>query len=586
MLARGDADHRSPRCARRAGRGISTAASTGPRRTRRSARRKRRSPSRCRISRRSGPCSTTPQDRAALDALHAWTGREHAARLPALRAAPRGRLRPRMPRRPPPRQHRRDRRRGHDLRLHRVQRRAALDRRDERDRVHRDGSRRPRASRISRTASRTPTSSSPATTTGSRSSAFYLVYRALVRAKVACLRAGQLPAGEAKAALVAEYRGYVALAQRYAQAADAGDRHHARSFRLRQDDADAGAARIDRRDPDPHRRRAQAPPRACAPQARSGSAIDAGLYTPRRDRADVPPGAVARRRRRRGRAHRDRRRHVPQALAARPLPCPRSGARDFRSRSSPSRHAEAALRARIAARAARADRRLRSGPRGARAPAAHAGAARRRRARVHDRRRCRGAARSRARSGRVARGLRLAGRSADACRHDAFRRLQRRCRRTLRAAAAAARRAARRGPRHRRQARHRAAAARARRRRRLGHGARHFARRQSRGALPRCSSAAWRSSTSITTIAGDIPAHPRFEAHIDCAPDVCTGILVDRHLGGAQRVWAVVAAFGDNLVAPARRWRRRWDSTRSGRPCCASSARTSPTTRMATRRPT
>jgi hypothetical protein len=46
---------------------------------------------------------------------------------------------------------------------------------------------------------------------------FYLVYRALVRAKVACLRAAQLPAGEAKAALVAEYRGYVALAQRYAQ---------------------------------------------------------------------------------------------------------------------------------------------------------------------------------------------------------------------------------------------------------------------------------------------------------------------------------------------------------------------------------
>ena len=52
--------------------------------------------------------------------------------------------------------------------------------------------------------------------------------------------------------------------------------------------------------------------------------------------------------------------------------------------------------------------------------------------------------------------------------------------------------------------------------------------------------------------AGAIPAHPHFEAHIDCAPDVCTGMLVDRHLGGAQRVWAVVAAFGDNLAAPAR----------------------------------
>lgn len=47
--------------------------------------------------------------------------------------------------------------------------------------------------------------------------------------------------------------------------------------------------------------------------------------------------------------------------------------------------------------------------------------------------------------------------------------------------------------------------------------------------------------------AGDIPADPGFRALIDPAPDVCTGILVDRHLGGRQRVWAVVAAFGDNL---------------------------------------
>jgi hypothetical protein len=51
--------------------------------------------------------------------------------------------------------------------------------------------------------------------------------------------------------------------------------------------------------------------------------------------------------------------------------------------------------------------------------------------------------------------------------------------------------------------------------------------------------------------AGELPAHARLDAHIDGAPDVCTGILVDRHLGGAQRVWAVVAAYGDNLVAPA-----------------------------------
>lgn len=53
--------------------------------------------------------------------------------------------------------------------------------------------------------------------------------------------------------------------------------------------------------------------------------------------------------------------------------------------------------------------------------------------------------------------------------------------------------------------------------------------------------------------AGDIPQHPRFEAHIDTAPDVCTSLLVDRHLAGKHRLWAVVAAFGDNLVESAVR---------------------------------
>ncbi len=54
-------------------------------------------------------------------------------------------------------------------------------------------------------------------------------------------------------------------------------------------------------------------------------------------------------------------------------------------------------------------------------------------------------------------------------------------------------------------------------------------------------------------VAGDIPQHPRFEAHIDTAPDVCTSLLVDRHLAGKHRLWAVVAAFGDNLVESAVR---------------------------------
>lgn len=52
---------------------------------------------------------------------------------------------------------------------------------------------------------------------------------------------------------------------------------------------------------------------------------------------------------------------------------------------------------------------------------------------------------------------------------------------------------------------------------------------------------------------GALPVHERFEPHIDTAADVCTSLLVDRHLGGRHRPWAVVAAFGDNLFEAARR---------------------------------
>lgn len=52
---------------------------------------------------------------------------------------------------------------------------------------------------------------------------------------------------------------------------------------------------------------------------------------------------------------------------------------------------------------------------------------------------------------------------------------------------------------------------------------------------------------------GDIPGHENFKAFIDTAPDICTSLIVDRYLSGRQRIWAVVAAFGDNLVKSALR---------------------------------
>lgn len=41
--------------------------------------------------------------------------------------------------------------------------------------------------------------------------------------------------------------------------------------------------------------------------------------------------------------------------------------------------------------------------------------------------------------------------------------------------------------------------------------------------------------------------HPNLRLHCDGSPDVCTSILVDRQLGGRHRLWAIAAAFGDNL---------------------------------------
>ncbi|MBK4737582.1 acetyltransferase [Noviherbaspirillum pedocola] len=51
---------------------------------------------------------------------------------------------------------------------------------------------------------------------------------------------------------------------------------------------------------------------------------------------------------------------------------------------------------------------------------------------------------------------------------------------------------------------------------------------------------------------GPIPRHANLHAVIDAMPNVCTGMLVDRYLGGIHRAWAVVAAFGDNMAQAAQ----------------------------------
>ena len=50
---------------------------------------------------------------------------------------------------------------------------------------------------------------------------------------------------------------------------------------------------------------------------------------------------------------------------------------------------------------------------------------------------------------------------------------------------------------------------------------------------------------------GAVPSASNFHGHFDFAPDICTSLIVDRHLGGQYRAWAVVGAFGDNLSQSA-----------------------------------
>ncbi|MDH5764662.1 MAG: DHH family phosphoesterase [Gammaproteobacteria bacterium] len=51
--------------------------------------------------------------------------------------------------------------------------------------------------------------------------------------------------------------------------------------------------------------------------------------------------------------------------------------------------------------------------------------------------------------------------------------------------------------------------------------------------------------------AGDIPAHPALETHINTDADICSSLLVNDYLGGKYLAWAVTAAYGDNLFIAA-----------------------------------
>lgn len=58
-----------------------------------------------------------------------------------------------------------------------------------------------------------------------------------------------------------------------------------------------------------------------------------------------------------------------------------------------------------------------------------------------------------------------------------------------------------------------------------------------------------------------LPDNPNFTAFIDTQPATCTSLLVDDHLGGRFRNWAITAAFGDNLNSIAEGLARKANLT-------------------------
>jgi len=50
---------------------------------------------------------------------------------------------------------------------------------------------------------------------------------------------------------------------------------------------------------------------------------------------------------------------------------------------------------------------------------------------------------------------------------------------------------------------------------------------------------------------GEIPTHPNLMAQIDMSPTLCSALIVDKYLQGAFHLWAITAAYGDNLTEVA-----------------------------------
>ncbi|SHE19947.1 DHH family phosphoesterase [methanotrophic endosymbiont of Bathymodiolus puteoserpentis (Logatchev)] len=59
--------------------------------------------------------------------------------------------------------------------------------------------------------------------------------------------------------------------------------------------------------------------------------------------------------------------------------------------------------------------------------------------------------------------------------------------------------------------------------------------------------------------AGDIPQHPHLTALINTSTDTCTSLIINQHLQGQFPLWAITAAFGDNLHQSAKQLAKTLD---------------------------
>ena len=90
-------------------------------------------------------------------------------------------------------------------------------------------------------------------------------------------------------------------------------------------------------------------------------------------------------------------------------------------------------------------------------------------------------------------------------------------------------------------------------------------------------------ATSTITRSTQVPQHAALEACIDFDPRVCTSLLIDRLLHGRFRAWALVGAYGDNLTHVADALAADMGLDEPAARSCASWAKASTTTPMATR---